>query len=297
VSDGARVPIAVSTERWSEEGLTGRRIVTEHFDIRSTIRDAEFEAALPQFLESAYLRYETTLPPPDDTSDRLSMYVFGTRAEWAGFARRRFPTGYEVPSRISAGGFTEGDVSVLFYVSRSVTLATLAHEGWHQYVASRFHAPIPAWLDEGLACYHEAVEFAGSHPKFTPQHNTLRTNSLRKAVRSDRLMSLQEVVDVGASEVLSRHDTDVTQMYEAQVWALVTFLRHGARARHARDFNQLLSDIAHGAFAARVSAARLHLPDGRDLSLGELAFRTYFHCAPDDLGEEYRRHVMRVSGF
>ena len=105
VFDGGRVPIAASTERWSDEGLTGRRIVTEHFDVRSTIRDAEFDAALPQFLESAYLRYEATLPPPDDISPRLSMYVFGTRAEWARFTRRHSLARYEVYSRIPAGGF------------------------------------------------------------------------------------------------------------------------------------------------------------------------------------------------
>ena len=288
---------AVSTQVWSEQGLSGRRIITEHFDTVSTLGDAEFEAALPVFLEATYKRYHATLPAPSDASTRLTTYIFGTRSEWARFTRHRFPARCGVYSRIRSGGFTEGDTSVSFYVSRATTLATLAHEGWHQYVGSRFETQIPAWLNEGLACYHEAVEFAGSMPRFTPQRNTFRINSLREAIQRDTLMSLREVVDTNAGQVISRRHRDITQIYYAQAWALVTFLRHGARGRYAPAFDRMLSDIADGTFAVRVSAAKLGSADAATLSSGGATFRTYFDRTPDDLADEYYDHLIRVSGF
>ncbi len=296
-TNGTPQRIEAWTEAWSEEGLTGRRLVTEHFEIVTTLRDAQFEAALPDFLEAAYKQYVGTIAPPEDVESKLTMYVFNTRSEWARFARRRFPARYNVYSRIRSGGFTEGDASVLFYVSRGATLATLAHEGWHQYVSSRFHAPIPAWLDEGLACYHEAVEFAGSVPRFTPQHNTFRINSLREAVQTGGDMSLREIIDTDAGRIIIQHHSGITQMYYAQAWAVVTFLRHGAGGRFAAAFDQMLDDIADGTFSVRVSAAGLGVVDGSHLSFGEAAFRAYFDQRPEELSEEYYDHLVRVAGF
>ncbi len=291
------VRIAVTVEPWSEEGLTGRRLVTDHFEIISTLRDPEFEAALPGFLEACHSQYEAMFPSPAGVEMRLPAYIFGTRSEWARFAQRRFPTRYDVYSRIRSGGFTEGSTSVSFHVSRAATLATLAHEGWHQYIGARLEKPIPAWLNEGLACYHEAVELAGTTPRFTPQHNTFRINSLREAIQTDKAMSLQEIVDTDAGRVITSHDTGMSQIYYAQAWALATFLRHGASGRHAPAFDRMLSDLADGTFSIRVSAATLGTGGADDLSLGEAAFRAYFGHTPDHLAEEYYDHLIRVTGF
>lgn len=291
------VRIAVAGEPWSAEGLTGRRFVTDHFEIFSTLRDPEFEAALPGFLEACYLQYEALISFPAGVEMKLSAYIFGTRSEWARFARRHFPARYEVYSRIRSGGFTEGATSVSFHASRAATLATLAHEGWHQYIGARLETPIPAWLNEGLACYHEAVEFAGTTPRFTPQHNTFRINSLREAIQADKTMSLQEIVDTDAGRVIAGNDAGGSQIYYAQAWALATFLRHGASGRHAPAFDRMLRDLADGTFAVRVSAATLGTAGAGDLSLGEAAFRAYFGHTPDQLSEEYYDHLIRIAGF
>ncbi len=291
------VRIAVAIEPWSEEGFTGRRLVTEHFEIISTLRDPEFEAALPGFLEACHTQYEAMILFPADVEMRLPAYIFGTRSEWARFSRRRFPARYDVYSRIRSGGFTEGATSVSFHVSRAATLATLAHEGWHQYIGVRLETPIPAWLNEGLACYHEAVEFAGATPGFTPQHNTFRINSLREAIQTDKVMTLQRIVDTDAGRVITRHHAGISQIYYAQAWALATFLRHGASGRHAPAFDRMLRDLADGTFAVRVSAATLGTAGAGDLSVGEAAFRAYFEHTPDQLADEYYDHLIRIAGF
>lgn len=244
---------------WRETGVPGRHFSTEHFDIYSTLPDAGCESAIPSLLESAYDRFATTLPPRSDA--RLTTYVFGRRSEWARFTRQRFPERWEVYERIRQGGFTEGSVSASFFVSRSQTLATLIHEAWHQYVAVQLKEPLPAWLNEGLACYHEAVDLAGSAPRFTPEHNTFRMAALRDAVQRNTLLALSELIETNAGAVLARDDEKFTQVYYAQAWALIVFLRHGAGGKYAADFDRLMQDVSQGAFRTKVSAARL--TDGR----------------------------------
>ncbi len=289
--------VAATTHPWSHSGFSGRRITTEHFEIITTLRDAEFEAALPCFVEAVYKRYQATLPTSGDTSIKLTTYIFATRSEWMRFTRRRFPTRLSVYSKIRSGGYTEGSVSVLFYVDRSSTLATIAHEGWHQYVGSLFETQLPAWLNEGLACSHEALQYAGSKPKFTPRHNTFRINSLREAIQQDTLMSLSELVNTDAGDVISRDHSRVTHRYYAQTWAVITFLRHGAGRPCASAFRSLLRDISEGTFAVRVSAARLTTNDKHPSSPGEAVFRAYFDCAPDALEDQYYDHLVRIAGY
>jgi len=289
--------VAVVKSAWSDDGFVGRRFVTDHFEINSTLSDAEFEAALPAFVEAAYRRYEATLPTAGRPEHKLTMYVFGTRLEWERFTRRRFPARAAVYSRIRSGGFTEGDTSVSFFMNRSATLATLAHEGWHQYVGSRFAFAIPAWLNEGLACCHEAVEYAGRQPTFDPSHNTFRINSLREAVQTGKLLPLRRIVDTDAGEVISQEHSGVTQVYYAQAWTLVTFLRHGGGGKYAKDFDRLLSDIADGTFPVRLSAAKLTGSERNSTSVGAAAFEVFFGHAPEELAGEYHDYLVRTAGF
>ena len=282
---------------WREGAHSGRRITTAHFEVFSTLTDEAFEAALPGFLESAHAGYREMLPLGDQQPARLTTYVFGTRIEWLAFARRHYPNRLHIYSRIQSGGFTEDTTAVLFYVSRSGTWATLAHEGWHQYVASRLPSGIPAWLNEGLACYHESVDFSGETPKRKPLHNTFRINHLRAAVQSGTTLSLGELVRTDAGRMIGHHHGGVAQVYYAQAWALITFLRDGADRRYASGFAALLDHLADGSFATRIGASRLAEPGGGDLSLAESVFPAYFGCRVEALASSYREHLLHVSGF
>ena len=289
--------VSVSTQTWSGEGLSGRLLSTEHFDIVSTLQDAQLEAALPGFLEAAYRQYTQIIPPGKAQGRRLTTYIFGTRREWNHFTKRRFTSRHKVYARIMSGGFTEGTTSVSFFRSRSSTLSTLAHEGWHQYSAACVSTPMPAWLDEGLACYNEAVDFAGPVPRFTPQHNTFRLGNLRKIVKSGELLTIGEIIDTNAGEIIAHNHSEVALGYYAQVWALVTFLKHGADGRYADGLQRMLNHITDGSFQVRVGAARLTAAGDTGESAAQSAFRTYFSESVTDVGKAYRDYMMRVVGF
>lgn len=286
---------AYRVEAWRANGVPGRHFSTEHFDIYSTLPDTICESAVPKLLEAAYRRFAATLPPRREA--KLTTYIFGRRSEWTQFTRQRFPDRLDVYERIRRGGFTEGSTSVSFYVSRSLTAATLVHEAWHQYVAAEFDEPLPAWLNEGLACYHEAIDLAGDSPRFTPEHNTFRMATLSEAVRRNALLTLRELVDTNAGEVLAKDDERFTQTYYAQAWALIVFLRHGAGGRYAADFDRLMRDVSDGAFRKRVSAAALTERDEGATSDGSSAFVAYFDRPPADLQREYFDHLVRVTRY
>ncbi|MGD2110420.1 MAG: DUF1570 domain-containing protein [Phycisphaerae bacterium] len=294
-SPGPRQAGAFTTTPWIEDGLTGRRLVTEHFDIWSTLGDVEFELALPSFLEFAYRRYTELVPPLPDAGPRLNVYVLGTASEWAHFVTVHQPPGVEIHALVRVDGFTHGGLSACHYTDRATTLAALAHECWHQYVNACSTSPIPAWLDEGLGCSFETLQITGGVRNFGPEHNTIRLNGLRKAIAEQRLLPLKQLVNSDATTVSRYYNTDLTQTYYAQVWALVTYLRHGADRKHAKSFDRLLEEIAAGRFMARVSAFKLHEPGAGDLTFGEAVLAAYFGASPDRLHEDYIRYLVDIA--
>ncbi len=281
-------PIRVEAENWSDGALHGRRLLSDHFEIISTINDADFEAALPGFMEVAFEQYSATLPA-GSRGDKMTVYLLATRQQWERFTRQQFPGRAEVYRRIHNGGYSEGGTAVAFYTHRSATLATLAHEGWHQYVATRLGFPIPAWLNEGLACYHEAVEWVGDAPRFTPQHNTFRIASLREAVHTGKLLSLEQLIDADAGEILRRNDSRLTQAYYAQSWALILFLR----ASYPDEFERLL-DLSDGTFRVRQTAATL---TGSAEHPTRAIFEMYFGCTPQAAERAFTSHLHQVAGL
>ncbi len=276
----------------SIDEIAARRFTTPHFDLHSTLSDAEFESSLPRFLETAHARYVHTLPPRMPEG-RLTVFVFENREQWLRFVRTRFPVKSELYANILSGGFTENNVSALFYSDRAATLATLAHEGWHQYAAVRLGGEMPAWLNEGLACYHESAGFSEPDRRFNPRHNSFRTNDLRLGLHRDRLFSVDELLQIDAGQVVAQDDRFTTRLYYAQVWALVTFLKHDADSRVRQGFANLLDDVADGSYPVRVSAAQF----GRDEGAAATAFHLYFDAALQTLEQGYRQFLLRLVQF
>ena len=63
-------PITFDSQEWTDGGFAGRRLSTQHFDIYSTLRDEDFESALPGFLEAAYGAYQKLFRSPTGRNER-----------------------------------------------------------------------------------------------------------------------------------------------------------------------------------------------------------------------------------
>jgi hypothetical protein len=291
------VPTRVEVKNWRWAGLPGRHLATEHYDIYSTVTDTTLEQVLPKFLESAHAHYVKTVPPPPGEHPRMQVYVFGTRRQWERHTEHRYPRRSSVYKKIRRGGYTHDGDAVLFYTSRTGTLATLAHEGWHQYASTRFATRLPAWLDEGLACYHESFSFIEDEPQFTPKHNTLRINNLCDAVQSGELLPLRELTDTNAGRVISSYNSRIAYNYYAQAWALVTYLRHDSSMGNARAFNRLLEDLRAGQLKGNAGAARLTAERPSEISYGTAVFLAYFGEMPEDVEDGYLDYLVKLARF
>src|SRR6185503_10436721 len=88
------------------------------------------------------------------------------------------------------------------------TLAIAAHEGWHQYTQETFKHQLPIWLEEGIATYMEGYRSSrDAEPEFLPWANFERRDALRDAVRSKKLIGMDELLTRSPQSFLS-HSKD-----------------------------------------------------------------------------------------
>jgi hypothetical protein len=289
-SAGREAPTVFTRNEWtSPTGVQGTQIVTDHYDLRVTSLDAPLRERLPGFMEAAFRGYAATIRPSRESPDRMVVYLFGTRPEWVDFTKITFPAQAYTYLHLHAGGYTDqaSGMAVAHDLGRDRTLALLAHEGFHQYVARHLERSIPPWLNEGIACQWEAFSLDGDQPMFTPTKNYMRRNSLRSAISAkDAFIPLPKLLGMNAGDAVVETGQAVRSYY-SEVWLLVLFLRHGADGKYAEGFSRLLADAGTDRLDAAVGAYRATTPDSARLSPGEIIFRHYITEDLDTCGDEF----------
>lgn len=290
---GATAPkqVAVEYGEWAPAPrIHGLRVKTDHYEIRTTVQDRELIECLPVFMETSFEAYCQVIRPAMERSERLITYLFETRPEWDRFTRAFVPERADMYLRIREGGYMDYPTAttVAYDLTRDRTLALLAHEGWHQYLAGYLPEPVVAWLDEGMACQWEAFELKAGRPLFTSRKNLFRRNNLRDALTSaDRWIPLKRLLEMNAGQAVAETGS-MTRSYYAQVWALVLFLKENRDASYRRGFAKLLEEAGTRQTAVAVSGYRLTTPGSEALSQGEIIFRHYIAPDLDSFEKEFR---------
>ncbi len=286
-------PVEFTRADWTFAGARGAEIVTPHYKVRTTCLDDRLLAALPEFLESCWSGYESIVPAARPSGDPALCYLFQTRAQWEQFTRTFSPARARTYLLIRSGGYEERGVTVSHYDRMVTTFAVLAHEGLHQYLSVTRGGRLPAWVNEGLACYFEAYDLARSgRATFRPRDNLIRRNNLREASYNRQFFELKELLSTDAGRVVALPSARV-RTYYAQAWSVVLFLleRDPQTDPGAAGFRRLLDDLGseHMVREARLAATRLGAPD---MELGEAVFRAY---VSDDLKHFQSRYEAFVA--
>ncbi len=285
-----RTPTPFTSEDWDFGRSEGRKLATEHYEIYTTLSDDVLIDALPDFVETAYASYSRWAPPAREPEKRMRVYLFAQRGEWEAFTRRLTGRRAEQFLKVRYGGYSEGGVSVIEYVSHAVTFPLFAHEGLHQYLHTCVQPGIPAWLNEGLAVACEGQRWnRDGIDEFDPWYNPMRRNHLAEAYQRNQLYPLEEILRTHAGEVIVEA-TSAVRTYYAQVWALVMFLQSGQDGKYAADFRRLLDTLHDPQLAQHARAAHIWSDDS-EFSFGEALFRSFITEDLEEFEREFRAYV------
>lgn len=292
-----RPEFTVEQRVWTPpHGPTGIQWLTDHYDFRMTAKDEVLVEALPEFMETTFAEYGKLIPPALESSDRLRVYLFDDRPQWADFTRAFVPAQAYMYLHIQSGGYMDHptQTSVIFDIGRDRTLALLAHEGLHQYLARFFPEPVPAWLNEGLATQWEAFELDGYRPVYTPFRNFFRKNDLREALGpTGDLIPLCDLLRMNAGDAVVQAGQP-TRAYYAQVWSLVLFLREGQNKTYLTGFQTLLADVGTQRLRQSVGAYRAATPGAARYRDSEVVFRHYITEDLDAFVMEYETFARQL---
>lgn len=251
-SPTSRDGIVRDMEAWSFERTPGRVFETANFRVFTTLDDSELLDRLPAFLEGSLIRYRSSLGELPEPTDKLVTYAMGTRPQWASLTRQLMGSQASLYLQITRGGYAAQGKGVYFDLGPRDTLAVAAHEGWHQYTQATFAEPLPVWLDEGLATWHEGFRWdrhAGA--LFLPWSNPQRFDRLRDVVEGGRGTPLTTLLDTRPQDLIATSNDDTLDYY-AQVWALTHFLAEGDGGAHRSVLTTMLTEAATGGLYRRV---------------------------------------------
>ncbi len=295
----------LSRKAWSFGETPGQVIRTEHYQIRTTEKDATIIARLPLFLETALTHYRNDfvspgadpLPEPSGRQP-LETFVFETRDEWASLTRQLMGENAETYLRIQRGGYAHAGRSVLFNlrgVGAHSTMAIASHEGWHQYTQRAFDVPLPLWIEEGIASYMEGHKWDGPTPVFHGWSNTERFDALRAAQRNGRLTSLKVLLNSRPADLL-KGDSEAALVYYAQVWALTHFLREGDNGAYRENLDRLLHEAADGTLPGTLGRY-FTTREVRSLinrRIGAGVFQAYFDADIEAADRRYQAFIREI---
>lgn len=181
---------------------------------------------------------------PNRHRGKLDLYLFATRDRFLrGLAKRNI-------NGTGAAGMFIGDALVTHVSGRHTqsVLATLRHEGFHQFAAYRITRDLDPWLNEGLAEYY-ADGVVGRNDVYTGLVTLPRLSTIRALIETERTEPLDELIAMGRAE----WNRDVREHRSGpryiQSWSVVHFLLHGENEKYAAPLRRYLLLRAKGTAA------------------------------------------------
>lgn len=246
--------IGIQRAPWTYTRATGAThkgevLTSPHYRLYSTAANAEARESLIQLLEAAHIEYRKLAPTAPATTSPMECYVFGDRAQWMDFTRKRTGADARLYLQITRGGYALRDFFVAYMTADQDTWSVTAHEGFHQFCARHFVGRLPPFLEEGLACTFERVRWEGTGtsrvPRLNPQVNPQRTQSLRTVIEARAAWPLAELITLHAGRVVGAPGTRIEAFY-SQSWAFARFVQEYDNGKYRERFARWVAETASG---------------------------------------------------
>lgn len=290
--DGPAKPAVVQVEPWDDQPNNGLMLRSDSYVIYTTIDpEDDLVHALPQVMEGALDQYRKLAPTAPATERPLQCYVFGRRSEWEAFTRRQTGAVANVYLRITRGGYAVGDRFVAYDLGDDATVAVAAHEGWHQFSARHFKSRLPPFLEEGLACTFENLDWYGLLPRWNTRYNQKRVMGLRRALERRQWFDLEELIELHAGQIVNRPSERIEAFY-AQSWAFARFLLEGDGSAYRPAFDRLIHDAVDGKIQS--AAGRVDTSDWSP-SMSRPILEFYLGMPLDQIDRRYREFARWVA--
>ncbi|MBI1337596.1 MAG: DUF1570 domain-containing protein [Phycisphaera sp.] len=176
-----------------------------------------------------------------------SLYLFKTEKGYHDFLSK-----LGIPSQNSGGMFAvrENFAGLLTFIegkSRSETLRTLQHEGFHQFAWARIGQDLPTWVNEGLAQYFEdGILVRGSFS--VGYADSRRLLLIQDALKNKREVGFDRLLNITGQQWARELNTDADKgaLNYAQAWSVVYFLVHGQNKKYQPYFEKYLHFVGEG---------------------------------------------------
>ncbi|MBN1360766.1 MAG: hypothetical protein JW993_09250 [Sedimentisphaerales bacterium] len=294
-------PALKAVEIWSNPYGPGLKLVTDHYEIHTTLLEPLMLRTVPGVVEAAYRAYNDQLPQPIRTVNKFKTYLFADRQQWEAFTHRFAGEQAPILCRIKSGAYYLNGACVVYDIGRARTLSVLGHEGWHQFTNRHFKYRLPSWLDEGIAMQFESSVTQNGLFTFEPSGNRVRLGALSETLTKARTIPLRELIATSPGEVLASDQAEAVMAFYSQSYALVRFLREAGQGRRLPRYQRLLWDGLSGTWPLTASASRTaadrNLPRTIDWNrtVGPELFGRYFTADLDQLEREYLAFCRRVA--
>jgi len=292
VSIAPPAPGTIGFQPGTVDGAPGVVVELPHYRICSTMADRTILTQIGQVMEGALGAYQSLSPNVPLRGGPMECYIFQSRSEWAAFTKAHTGEDATVYLRVNRGGYTVGDWFVAYWIGTPATFSVAAHEGWHQYVARNLEGCLPPFLEEGMACLFEQVEWVDGLPRWNLSENLPRLVALRAAADTGQLYPLAQLVRMHAGQVVGKPSGKIEAFY-AQSWAFARFLLEGDGGGHRAALDRMLADAARG---------RLYADSSREFNRGPLwdpatarpMLEHYLQMSLPQIEDSFARYVRQV---
>lgn len=185
-------------------------------------------------------------------SRSMPLYLFRTRDQY-----KSFLSGHGIDGSASGGMFfvqrgVQGLATWVEDKSKSTTLETLQHEGFHQFAFAYIGPDLPVWVNEGLAEYFGDGILVKKRMTLGLA-NQRRIESIKAALQDSKTIDFDELLEMTGQQWSQNMRADLTlgRLQYDQSWSIVYFLIHGNRGKYRGAFEDYLMRLNKGRTSAK----------------------------------------------